>query len=143
VESAETSRIRQNIETSVLSHIAVTLQNGLNKILKYMARWEGLNENEVHVELNMDFVDVRIPHQEIIALVQAYQMGGISMDTLLYNLKQGEVIPNDVSIDDEREKIEMDHGSNNEGPIDNRSEVLQDSEQEKLRKALSDSGRGD
>ena len=143
VESAETSSIRQNIETSVLSHIAVTLQNGLNKILKYMARWEGLNENEVHVELNMDFVDVRIPHQEIIALVQAYQMGGISMDTLLYNLKQGEVIPNDVSIDDEREKIEMDHGSNNEGPIDNRSEVLQDSEQEKLRKALSDSGRGD
>ena len=143
VESAETSRIRQNIETSVLSHIAVTLQNGLRKILKYMARWEGLNENEVHLELNMDFVDVRIPHQEIIALVQAYQMGGISMDTLLYNLKQGEVIPNDVSINDEREKIEMDHGTGNEGPEDNRSEVLRDSEQEKLRKALSDSGRGD
>ena len=143
VESAETSRIRQNIETSVLSHIAVTLQNGLRKVLKYMARWEGLDENEVHLELNMDFVDVRIPHQEIIALVQAYQMGGISMNTLLYNLKQGEVIPNDVSIDDEREKIEMDHGTGNDGPGDNRSEVLRDSEQEKLRKSLSDSGRGD
>ena len=143
VESAETSRIRQNIETSVLSHIAVTLQNGLTKVLKYMARWEGLNENEVHVELNMDFVDVRIPHQEIIALVQAYQMGGISMDTLLYNLKQGEVIPDDVSIDDEREKIEMANGSSDESPVDNRSEVLQESETEKLRKSLSDSGRGD
>ena len=143
VESAETSRIRQNIETSVLSHIAVTLQNGLRKVLKYMARWEGLDENEVHLELNMDFVDVRIPHQEIIALVQAYQMGGISMNTLLYNLKQGEVIPDDVSIDDEREKIEMDHGTNDDGPEDNRSEVLRDSEQEKLRKSLSDSGRGD
>lgn len=143
VESAETSRIRQNIETSVLSHIAVTLQNGLRKVLKYMARWEGLDENEVHLELNMDFVDVRIPHQEIIALVQAYQMGGISMNTLLYNLKQGEVIPDDVSIDDEREKIEMDHGTGDEGPGDNRSEVLRDSEQEKIRKGLSDSGRGD
>ena len=110
---------------------------------KYMARWEGLNENEVHVELNMDFVDVRIPHQEIIALVQAYQMGGISMDTLLYNLKQGEVIPDDVSIDDEREKIEMANGSSDESPVDNRSEVLQESETEKLRKSLSDSGRGD
>ena len=143
VESAETSRIRQNIETSVLSHIAVTLQNGLRKVLGYMAQWEGLNADEVHLELNMDFVDVRIPHQEIIALVQAYQMGGISMDTLLYNLKQGEVIPDDVSIDDEREKIEMEHGSNDDGPEDNRSEVLRDTEQEKLRKALSDSGRGD
>lgn len=144
VESAEASRIRQNIETSVLSHIAVTLQNGLRKVLKYMAQWEGLNENEVHLELNMDFVDVRIPHQEIIALVQAYQMGGISMDTLLYNLKQGEVIPDDVSIDEERDKIELDHGTNgDDGPEDNRSEVLRDTEQEKLRKALSDSGRGD
>lgn len=144
VESAETSRIRQNIETSVLSHIAVTIQSGLQKALRYMARWEGLNENEVNVELNMDFIDVRIPHQEIISLVQAYQMGGISMDTLLYNLKQGEVIPNDVSIDEERDKIELDHGTNgDEGPEDNRSEVLRDSEQEKLRKALSDSGRGD
>ncbi len=143
VESAETSRIRQNIETSILSHIAVTLQNGLRKVLKYMARWEGLDENEVHLELNMDFVDVRIPHQEIISLVQAYQMGGISMDTLLHNLKQGEVIPDDVSIQDERDKIEMDHGPTEDGPEDNRSEVLRTSEQEKLQRELSSSGRGD
>ena len=108
-----------------------------------MARWEGLDENEVHLELNMDFVDVRIPHQEIISLVQAYQMGGISMDTLLHNLKQGEVIPDDVSIQDERDKIEMDHGPTEDGPEDNRSEVLRTSEQEKLRRELSPSGRGD
>jgi len=142
VESAETSRIRQNIETSVLSHIVVTLQNGLKKVLQYMARWEGFNEKEVHLELNMDFIDVRIPHQEIISLVQAYQMGGISMDTLLYNLKHGEVIPDDVSIEDEREKIEMDHGPKTTAEQD-RSVVLQESESEQLRKSLSPSGRGD
>lgn len=142
VESAETSRIRQNIETSVLSHIVVTLENGLKKVLQYMARWEGFNESDVHLELNMDFIDVRIPHQEIISLVQAYQMGGISMDTLLYNLKSGEVIPDDVSIEDEREKIEMDHGPKPTAEQD-RSIVLQESESEKLRKELSPSGRGD
>ena len=142
VESAEVSRIRQNIETSVLSSIVVNLQNGVEKALKYMAKWEGMNPDEVRVELNMDFVDVRIPHQEIIALVQSYQMGGISMDTLLHNLKQGEVIPSNVSIDEEREKIELDHGTV-EQPKQNRSEVLEDSDEDKLRKELSDSGRGD
>ena len=142
VESAEVSRIRQNIETSILSSIVVNLQNGVEKALKYMAKWEGMNPDEVRVELNMDFVDVRIPHQEIIALVQSYQMGGISMDTLLHNLKQGEVIPSNVSIDEEREKIELDHGTV-EQPKQNRSEVLEDSDEDKLRKELSDSGRGD
>lgn len=140
VESAEVSRIRQNVETSILSHIVVTLENGLTKVLKYIARWEGFDESEVSLKLNMDFIDVRIPHQEIISLVQAYQMGGISMDTLLYNLKHGEVIPDDVSIEDERDKIEMDHGKSVE---DNRSEVLETSEEEKLQRAISESGRGD
>ena len=142
VESAEASRIRQNVETSVLSHIVVTLENGLKKVLKFMTRWEGLDDSDVQLELNMDFIDVRIPHQEIISLVQAYQMGGISMDTLLYNLKHGEVIPDDVSIEDEREKIEMDHGPTR-SPEQDRSVVLEDSEPEELRKSLSLSGRGD
>lgn len=140
VESAETSRIRQNIETSILSHIAVTVEKGLLRALKYMARWEGYREEEVQLELNMDFVDVRIPHQEIISLVQAYQMGGISMDTLLYNLKQGEVIPNDVTIEEERDKIELDHGSIK---LQNRSDVLQPSPEEELQRSASPSGRGD
>ena len=142
VESAETSRIRQNIETSILSSIVVNLQHGLNKAVKYMAMWEGLNPDDVNIELNMDFVDVRIPHQEIISLVQSFQMGGISMDTLLHNLKQGEVIPSDVSIEEEREKIEMDHAAV-EQPEQDRSEVLEDSDEEKLSKERSDSGRGD
>lgn len=142
VESAEVSRIRQNIETSILSSIVINLQNGIEKALKYMAEWEGMSPDDVNVELNMDFVDVRIPHQEIIALVQSYQMGGISMDTLLHNLKQGEVIPSDVSIEEEREKIELDHETV-EQPEQDRSEVLRDSDEEKLRKELSDSGRGD
>ena len=142
VESAEVSRIRQNIETSILSSIVINLQNGIEKALKYMAEWEGLNPDDVNVELNMDFVDVRIPHQEIIGLVQSYQMGGISMDTLLHNLKQGEVIPSDVSIEEERDKIELDHGTV-EQPQQDRSEVLEDSPEEKVRKELSDSGRGD
>ena len=111
VESADETKVRQNIETSVLSNVVMSVQNGITKALKYLVDWEGGDTGEVSVEMNMDFVNVRLPHQEIIALVQAYQMGGLSMDTLLYNLKQGEVIPHDVSIEDERDKIELEHGA--------------------------------
>ena len=70
-----------------------------------MAQWEGSDTEEVKVSMNRDFIDVRLPYQEVIALVQSYQMGGISLDTLLHNLKQGEVIPHDVSIEEEMERI--------------------------------------
>ena len=43
----------------------------------------------------------------------------------------------------EEDKIEMDHGPTEDGPEDNRSEVLRTSEQEKLRRELSPSRRGD
>ena len=111
VESADETKVKQNIETSVLSNVVMSVQNGIIKALRYLVDWEGGDTEEVSVEMNMDFVNVRLPHQEIIALVQAYQMGGLSMDTLLYNLKQGEVIPHDVSIEDERDKIELEHGT--------------------------------
>ena len=110
VESAEATKVRQNIEASVLSNVVISVQHGILKALRYLAEWEGVKGDSVDLEMNMDFIDVRLPHQEIIALVQSYQMGGISMDTLLHNLKQGEVIPHDVTIEEERDKIELDHG---------------------------------
>ena len=111
VESAEATKVRQNIESSVLSNVVISVQHGILKALRFMGEWEGFSSDDINLEMNMDFIDVRIPHQEIIALVQSYQMGGISMDTLLHNLKQGEVIPHDVTIEEERDKIELDHGA--------------------------------
>ena len=105
VEAAETARIRQNTETSILGSMVQSVENGIQKSLEIMARWEGSDPEEVKVSMNRDFIDVRLPYQEVIALVQSYQMGGISLDTLLHNLKQGEVIPHDVSIEEEMERI--------------------------------------
>lgn len=105
VEAAETARIRQNTETSILGSMVQSVENGIQKSLEIMAKWEGSDPEEVKVSMNRDFIDVRLPYQEVIALVQSYQMGGISLDTLLHNLKQGEVIPHDVSIEEEMERI--------------------------------------
>jgi hypothetical protein len=105
VEAAETARIRQNTETSILSSMVQSVGNGIQKSLEFMAMWEGEAIDAVNVQMNKDFIDVRLPYQEVIALVQSYQMGGISLDTLLYNLKQGEVIPHDVTVEEEMERI--------------------------------------
>ena len=105
VEAAETARIRQNTETSILGTMVKSVGHGIERSLKFMAEWEGLNPDDVKVNMNNDFIDVRLPYQEVIALVQSYQMGGISLDTLLHNLKQGEVIPHDVTVEEEMERI--------------------------------------
>ena len=77
------SSVFVRILTSILSSIVINLQNGIEKALKYMAEWEGMSPDDVNVELNMDFVDVRIPHKNY--RPGTVQMGGISMDTLLHN----------------------------------------------------------
>ena len=48
----------------------------------------------------------------IAELVKALQVGAISQDTFLYNLKQGEILPEDTTIEDEKLKIEADNAGN-------------------------------
>ena len=125
VEAAETARIRQNTETSILGSLVRSLGRGIERSLKIMAEWEGYNPDDVSIEMNTDFIDVKIPYQEVIALVQSYQMGGISLDTLLHNLKKGEIIPHDVTIEEERDKIVEDTFTSQWEKDDNRGEVLE------------------
>ncbi len=57
--------------------------------------------------MNTDFVSTEISPQQITALMQAYQGGGISHDTFIYNMVQGEVTPPDVTVEQEKELIEV------------------------------------
>ena len=44
-------------------------------------------------KLNTDFETSHLNGQELSALVSAWQAGAISRDTLLHNLRQGEILP--------------------------------------------------
>ena len=111
VESAESLKLRQNSEASVLVGAVLSVQEGIAKALSIMAEWEGVS-GDIEVSLNTDFSDTRISAEDLTALMGAWQSGGISHETFLHNMKKGEVIPDDVSVEDERERIDIQNPMN-------------------------------
>jgi len=111
VESAEALQLRQNSEASVLVGAVLSVQEGIAKALSVMAEWEGVS-GDIDVSLNTDFSDVKISPEDLTALMGAWQSGAISHETFLHNMKKGEVLPDDVSVEDERDRIDMQNPMN-------------------------------
>jgi len=111
VESADTLRLRQNSEASVLVGAVLSVQEGIAKALSIMAEWEGVS-GDIEVSLNTDFSDSKISADDLTALMGAWQSGAISHETFLHNMKKGEVIPDDVSVEDEKDRIDMQNPMN-------------------------------
>ena len=108
VEATETVKLRQNSEASVLMRAVKSVEGTLNKALNLMTDWEG--GPEVKVTLNTDFANTSMGHQDMTALMGLWQSGAISHESLLWNMKRGEVIPPDVSVEEERDRVDMQTG---------------------------------
>jgi len=103
VEAAETVAIRRANENSVLENIAQEESKTLNKALTMLCQWAGIQP--ITIELNRDFIGTPLSSQDITALVDTYLKGGISQETLYYNLKAGELYPDDMTFEEEQAKI--------------------------------------
>lgn len=104
VEAAETVARRQSGEESVLSSMAQTISQGLERSLGYMFKFESI-EGDPEYQINRDFLPTKMTAQELSALVKAWQDGGISKQVLFENLKQGEIIDDNTSFEDEEARI--------------------------------------
>jgi hypothetical protein len=103
-EAAETVQMRYSGDTATLSSIVTSVEQGILKAIDLVGKWLGVEANtEVH--LNRDFVAARLSAGDITALLQTWMSGGCSIDTFLYNLQAGEVLPADVTIEQEKKKI--------------------------------------
>ena len=106
VEAADTIRLRSSGDSATLSSIVNSAELGLVGILRIVAEWMKQADSEIAIDINKDFVSEKLSSQDITALLLAVQAGRISMDTFLYNLKVGEILPEDRSVDDEKDLIE-------------------------------------
>lgn len=107
VESAETARLRQASETSTLITVSNLIETGLVNALKLYAKWLDIKDtDDVKVSMNKDFVELPISAQKILALLQALQAGTITLETYLYNMKSGEVLPPDQTVEEEIKLLE-------------------------------------
>jgi len=109
VEASDTVRLRQNAEASTLITVVKTVEEAITSAVQVMAEWEGLS-GEVNIKLNTDFVDTKINAQDLSSLMGAWQSGAISHDTFLFNMKRGEILPPEMSIEDEKSLIDVQVG---------------------------------
>jgi hypothetical protein len=104
-ESAEAKRIDQAQSNSVLSIISQELESALNQAFAFAAQYVGMEPPEITIDRDFDYY--RLIGQDVSVLAQLNQMGKISDAMLLEILQRGEILPDNVKIEDELEAISM------------------------------------
>jgi hypothetical protein len=105
-ETAQAAAIHQAGENSVLASIAQSISIGLTHCLEWMVNWTGLT-GLVKVEINRVYLPNSLTYQDVQALVQSWQAGAISHQTLFDNLVKGDIIAADTNFADELERIDL------------------------------------
>jgi hypothetical protein len=100
-ESAEAKRIDQAQSNSVLSIISQELESALNQAFGFAAQYVGIEPPEITIDRDFDYY--RLIGQDVSVLAQLNQMGKISDAMLLEILRRGEVLPDNINIEDELE----------------------------------------
>lgn len=100
-ESAEAKRIDQAQSNSVLSIISQELESALNQAFAFAAQYVGIEPPEITIDRDFDYY--RLIGQDVSVLAQLNQMGKISDSMLLEVLRRGEVLPDNINIEDEME----------------------------------------
>lgn len=103
-EASETVKLRYMSETAGLVTTVRSVEDGLNQVYKEIA--EILGEPKPDIQMNKEFMDPKLNAADLTAIVKAYLEGGISKDTLIYNLRKGDIISPFQDDDDEKKEIE-------------------------------------
>jgi hypothetical protein len=98
-ESAEAKRIDQAQSNSVLSIISQELESALNQAFAFAAQYVGMEPPEITIDRDFDYY--RLIGQDVSVLAQLNQMGKISDAMLLEILRRGEILPDNVNIEQE------------------------------------------
>jgi hypothetical protein len=104
-ESGTSREMRMHGQQSLLRNIAKTTAAGLERALRNIAVWMGLDEKKVVVRPFLDFVDFTLSPQELTALVAGWQSGAYSKRTLFENMQRADMIPKERTFEDEEELI--------------------------------------
>ena len=104
-ETAEALRLAMSGDHSVLASMASTFDQAMTKVLRWHADWLGADTTVITFAVNKDFFEARLTAQEAQALVGTWQAGGISFETLFWNLQAGEWIEPGRTMEQERALI--------------------------------------
>jgi hypothetical protein len=109
-EAAETAAIHRAGEDSILASIANAIDAIATEMyLAFISYFTGtpMDDDDVSVTVNTDFVPIQISPQMITALLQALREGKIAHSDFIYALQQGEVVNPDRTAEIIREEVEL------------------------------------
>ncbi len=107
-ETTDTAKLRHRSELSLLHSSVNMVEAAILKLLRLAAEWTSENPEDVVLKLHRDFTTAQMDPATLTALIKAWQAGAISHDTLLMNMKKGELMDVNRALDDERDLIEED-----------------------------------
>lgn len=107
-ESGDALAIQRGGENSILASLAASVEMTFSKALRFMAEWVGANPDDVKVTLNKDYIPQPMDSAMLREWTAAYLSGAISFDTYFDGLLQGELVDETLTVDEERERKEMD-----------------------------------
>jgi hypothetical protein len=102
-ESAEAKRIDQAQSNSVLSIISQELESALNQAFAFASRYVGIEPPTVRIDRDFDYY--RLIGQDVSVIAQLNENGKISNETMLEILRRGEILPDNLDISDELERL--------------------------------------
>ena len=92
-EAEGTVRLRHAADAATLYDITAAAESALNAIYKTITIWEGIDPEEVSIELNKDFLETKLAPAELKEVTAAYIAGAIDEETFYYNIQRGEITP--------------------------------------------------
>lgn len=105
-ESAESIRLQQGAGGATLASVIDTVSQGIESLIGLMAEWSGA-AGEISFKGSKEFTDMTLSAPESKELRESWMSGGLSHETYLYNMKRAGVIPEERSVEDELELIEL------------------------------------
>jgi hypothetical protein len=94
-EAADTVRLRYMSETASLAAVVRAVEALMNRVYRGLAMMESLDPTTISIKLDKEFLDSRMSSTDLRELVKAYIEGGVSKETLVFNLRRGDVLPPD------------------------------------------------
>lgn len=120
VEAAETAKIHNAAENSVLASFANNMSKVFSKLLKIYLEWTTgteIPQEEVKVQINTDYDVATMSPAELTALVALWQSGGIAKRDLFKNLKEGEILDADRDFEEMNSEIDEEQKTKAPAPV--------------------------
>lgn len=105
VETFGATAIKHNGENSVLAAVAISASRGLKIALDWFCEWAG-QKFDVEYDLNRDFLPVQMDGPTLTAYIGAWQSGALSEQELFDNLKRGDIIEAEKTLEEHQAEID-------------------------------------